>query len=34
MENGFVTKEERTSPISGYLDNLRAKQKKDYNIPL
>tara|TARA_R110002167_G_scaffold117729_1_gene293878 strand:- start:206 stop:880 length:675 start_codon:yes stop_codon:yes gene_type:complete len=33
-ENGFVIKEERTSPISGYLQNLRAKQKKDYGQPL
>lgn len=34
VEKGFKIKEEYTSPISGYVDNLRTKHHKDYGIPL
>ena len=34
VEKGFKIKEKYTSPFSGYLDNLKNNNVKDYNIPL
>ena len=34
VEKGFKIKEEYTSPISDYVDNLRTKHHKDYGISL
>jgi len=34
VEKGFQIKEEYTSPFSGYVDNLKNNDNKDYNIPL
>ena len=31
---GFIIKEKYTSPFSGYVDNLKNKNVKDYDIPL
>ena len=34
VEKGFIIKEEYTSPFSGYVDNLKNRIVKDYDIPL
>jgi len=34
VEKGFIIKEEYTSPFSGYVDNLKNGNGKDYDIPL
>ena len=34
VEKGFIIKEEYTSPFSGYVDNLKNNNVKDYDIPL
>jgi hypothetical protein len=34
VEKGFIIKEKYTSPFSGYVDNLKNNNVKDYDIPL
>jgi len=34
VEKGFVIKQERTNPFSGFVDNLRVKSNKNYDEPL
>ena len=34
VDKGFIIKEEYTSPFSGYVDNLKNRIVKDYDIPL